>query len=84
MFTTSQQTTVFVNQFNELEVNYYDIVLQDGVEISRKQSGNVFQPGRDLADQDPKVQAIAAVVWTPEVLAAKAAQAEAIAEPVAE
>lgn len=50
-------------------------ILDDGVAISNSLHRHVVAPGDDYSQEDPRVQAICAVVQTPEVIAAyKAAQ----------
>jgi hypothetical protein len=50
-------------------------ILDDGVAVSNSFHRHVVVPGDDYSQEDPRVQAICAVVQTPEVIAAyKAAQ----------
>ena len=50
-------------------------ILDDGVAVSSSFHRHVVVPGDDYSQEDPRVQAICAVVQTPEVIAAyKAAQ----------
>lgn len=46
-----------------IQVRTATIIKEDDTEISRAYHRHVLAPGDDLADQDPKVQAIAAAVW---------------------
>jgi hypothetical protein len=43
---------------------------EDGTTLSSSFHRHVLTPGQDLTDQDPKVVAIAAAVWTTEVVSA--------------
>ena len=52
-------------------------IIDDGVEINRSFNRHVVVPGQDYSNEDPKVQAICAVVHTPEVIAAYKAMLEA-------
>jgi hypothetical protein len=45
-------------------------IVENGEEISRSYHRSSFAPGRDVSDQDARVQAICNAVWTPEVIAA--------------
>jgi hypothetical protein len=45
-------------------------IKEDGVEISSKFHRHVVVPGADVSAEDAKVQAIAASIHTPEVIAA--------------
>ena len=49
-------------------------ILDDGVTISSSFHRHVVAPGDDYSQEDPKVQAICAVVQTPEVVAQYQAQ----------
>jgi urease accessory protein UreE len=59
------------------------VVTDDGVELNRSFHRKVLAPGDDVSGEDAKVQAVAAAVWTTEVVAAYAA-AQAAAAPAAE
>ena len=54
-------------------------IMEDGVQLSETYHRSSLAPDSDLTDVPAQVAAIAAVVWTPEVIAAyQAAQAEAL------
>jgi hypothetical protein len=53
-----------------LQVRTKTAILEDGVEISSKFHRHVVVPGADYSAEDAKVQAIAASIHTPEVIAA--------------
>ena len=57
-------------QTNHIQVRTANIIERDGVEVTRTFHRHVLSPGDDVSGQDPKVQAIANAVWTPEVIAA--------------
>ena len=57
-------------QTNHIQVRTANIIEKDGVEIARTFHRHVLSPGADVTNEDPKVQAIANAVWTPEVIAA--------------
>jgi hypothetical protein len=60
-----------------LQVRTKTAIKEDGVEISSKFHRHVVAPGADVSGEDAKVQAIAASIYTPAVVAAyKAAQNE--------
>jgi len=52
-------------------------IMEDGKQLSQTYHRTSLTPGQDIADQPEKVQAICNVAWTPEVIAAYAAQQEA-------
>ena len=53
-----------------LQVRTKTAIKEDGVEISSKFHRHVVVPGADYSAEDAKVQAIAASIHTPEVVAA--------------
>ena len=54
-------------------------IMEDGVQLSETYHRSSLAPDDDLTDVPASVAAIAAVVWTPEVIAAyKAAQVEVV------
>ncbi len=53
-----------------IQVRTKTSIKEDGVEISSQFHRHVVAPGADYSNEDPKVQAIAAVIYTPEVIAA--------------
>jgi hypothetical protein len=62
-----------------IQVRTKTAIKEDGVEISGKFHRHVVVPGADYSQEDAKVQAIAASIHTPEVIAAyEAAQAPQI------
>jgi hypothetical protein len=44
-------------------------ILKDGVEISVQYHRHVLEPGQETIDQVQRVKDVAAVVWTPKVIA---------------
>jgi hypothetical protein len=59
-----------VGQHSLIQVRTCNRILEDGQVVTESYHRCVLSPGNDLSDQDPKVQAVAATVWTPEVVAA--------------
>ena len=73
--TYAYTTTVYPNNF--ISVRKVDIITKDGVEIGRGKSGFTLVPGADTSELPSQIQAIAAAVHTPAVVAAyKAEQVE--------
>lgn len=62
-----------VPPFSIIQCRKADIVEKDGVEIARNFSRFSRFPGQDVSADPEQLQAIAAVLWTPEVIAAYAA-----------
>jgi hypothetical protein len=53
-----------------IQVRTKTAIKEDGIEISSKFHRHVVVPGADVSGEDAKVQAIAASIHTPEVIAA--------------
>ena len=68
-----------VDEFGNIGVRKSTRIVEDGVLLYETYHRHVVEVGADTSAQDPKVQAIAAATWTPDVIAAaearKAAQA---------
>ena len=64
-----------------VQVRTKTIIKENGIEISSKFHRHVVVPGQDYSAEDAKVQAIAASIHTPEVIAAYVA-AQQVAQPV--
>jgi hypothetical protein len=60
-----------------IQVRTKTAIKEDGVEISSKFQRHVVVPGADYSAEDAKVQALAASIHTPEVIAAYEAAQEA-------
>ena len=63
-----------------LQVRVKTAIKEDGIEISSKFHRHVVVPGADVSGEDAKVQAIAASIHTPAVIAAYVA-AQQVAQP---
>jgi hypothetical protein len=73
---------VVIDKIEALESGFVQVrkvtrIIEDGVELSRSYHRWALSPGQNIADQDPRVQAICNAVWTPEVIAAFNAQRQA-------
>lgn len=67
---TTKVDQIEVTQLNTIQVRVANIIEKDGVEIAKTYQRHVLAPGEDVSNEDPKVQAIANAIWTPEVIAA--------------
>ena len=47
-----------------------DIIEKDGAEVSKTYHRHTRAPGEDVSDDCPELQAVAAALWTPELIAA--------------
>jgi hypothetical protein len=84
--TLQKQITVDLIEVIEngsIQVRTKTAIKEDGVEISSKFHRHVVVPGADYSAEDAKVQAIAASIHTPEVIAAYEAviAAQQVAQP---
>ena len=58
-----------------------DIVEKDGVEVGKTYHRHVRVPGEDVSDDCAELQAVAAALWTPGVIAAyEASKASVVSE----
>tara|TARA_R100001443_G_scaffold45209_1_gene58211 strand:- start:1161 stop:1418 length:258 start_codon:yes stop_codon:yes gene_type:complete len=74
---TEYKEEILPNQI--IQVRRTDVVKKDGVVVGRSHHRHVVVPGQDVSDQPAEVQAIAAALWTEEVIAAY--NAEIAADP---
>lgn len=59
-----------VQERGEIWIRRADLVLKDGIEISRSGHRHVIVPGDNIDNEDGRVKAIAGAAWTPEVISA--------------
>lgn len=55
--------------FNIIQCRRADIVEKDGVEVGRTYHRHCRVPGEDVSSDCDELQAIAATLWTPEIIA---------------
>jgi hypothetical protein len=65
-----------VLEMGHIQVREITRIMEDGKELSASYHRWSFNPGDDVSEQPAKVQAIAAAIWTDEVIAAHQAQLE--------
>ena len=53
-----------------IQVRTTTVIEEDGVELGRSHARHVVKPGDDISGEIAEVQAIAGVLWTPEVVSA--------------
>ena len=53
-----------------LQCRRADIIEKDGVQVGKTYHRHCRAPGDDVSDDCPELQAVAAALWTPEVIAA--------------
>jgi hypothetical protein len=59
-----------VGPYSHLQVRVCERVLEDGEVIAEKFHRHIITPGADTSGEDPRVQAIAGILHTPEVISA--------------
>ena len=67
---TEQDKIEIVGQYKSIQVRTATVIEEDGVELTRSFHRHVVSPGDDVSNESAEVQAIAAVIHTPEVVAA--------------
>ena len=60
---------VEVVETNHIQVRTANVVERDGVQIAKSFHRHILAPGSDVSGEDSKVQSIANVIWTDEVIA---------------
>ena len=53
-----------------IQIRTTTVIEEDGVELARNHHRHVVHPGDDVTGEPDEVQAIAAALWTPAVIAA--------------
>ena len=72
-----QELKLEVLPSGKIQVRVATVVCKNGKEIGRSYHRHVLAPGSDTSQEEPETQAVAAAVWTPEVVSAyEAKQAE--------
>lgn len=66
----SEYNVEIVAPYDVLQVRRADIIERDGVQVGKTYHRHVVAPGDDVSGDCEKVKAIAAALWTPEVIAA--------------
>jgi hypothetical protein len=66
--------------FNILQCRRADIVEKGGQEVGRTYHRHVCVPGDDMSEECAEMQAVAAALWTPEVIANYQSQVQQTAE----
>ena len=56
--------TEIVGEYKIIQVAYDTIFKEDGVEISRSRSRNLFQPDADVSNEETAIKDLANLVWT--------------------
>jgi hypothetical protein len=70
-FTERQEHKIeIIPPFHILQCRRADIVEKDGVEVGRTYHRHLRVPGEDMSQDCAEMQAVAAALWTPEVIAA--------------
>jgi hypothetical protein len=69
-----------VDEHGSITVRRADRIVEDGAIVAQAFHQHVVAPGDDVRGQDPRVRAVAAALWTPDVIAARRARLAALAE----
>ena len=69
-FTERQEHKVeIIPPYSIIQCRQANIVEKDGVEVGRTYHRHIRVPGEDVSGDCAEVQAVAAALWTPEVIA---------------
>jgi len=69
-FTERQEHKIeIIPPYSILQCRRADIIEKDGVEVGRTYHRHVCAPGDDVSDDCEELQAVAAALWTPQVIA---------------
>lgn len=56
--------------FSVIQCRRADIIEKDGIEVGRTYSRHSCVPGQDVSNECAEVQAVAASLWTPDIITA--------------
>jgi hypothetical protein len=65
----SEHKIEIIPPFSILQCRRADIIEKDGVEVGRTYHRHVCFPGDDVSNECTELQTVAAVLWTPQVIA---------------
>ena len=57
-----------LTEVNTIQIRTATSIIKDGAEIAKTYHRHSLSPGDDVSNQDARVQAIANVIWTEEVI----------------
>jgi hypothetical protein len=78
-FTERQEHKIeIIPPFSILQCRRADIIEKDGIEVGRTYHRHVRSPGDDMSAECDEMQAVAAALWTPAVVAAYQASSIAL------
>jgi hypothetical protein len=66
----SEYKLEIIPPYSTIQCRRADIIEKDGVEVGRTYHRHVRVPGEDVSNDCAELQAVAAALWTPEVIAA--------------
>ena len=65
---TKKIDKIEIVETNSIQIRTATIIEKDGVEIAKTYHRHVVNPTDSIENEEPKVQAIANAIWTPEVI----------------
>ena len=82
-FTERQEYQLeIIPPYSIIQCRRADIIEKDGVVVGKTYHRHSRAPGEDVSDDCAELQAVAAALWTPEVIAAYEASKAEVALPV--
>ena len=73
----SEHQLEIIPPYSIIQCRRADIIEKDGVEVGKTYHRHTRAPGDNMSDDCAELQAVAAALWTPEVIAAYQAHIEA-------
>lgn len=65
---TTKVDQITITEIGVVTIRTATVIMEDGVELSRTFHRDSLEPGQDVSSQDPQVQKICQVTWTPEII----------------
>ena len=65
---TKKIDKIEIVETNSIQIRTATIIEKDGVEIAKTYHRHIVNPTDSIENEEPKVQAIANAIWTPEVI----------------
>jgi hypothetical protein len=66
----SEHKLEIIPPYSIIQCRRADIIEKDGIEVGKTYHRHTRAPGEDVSDDCAELQAVAAALWTPEVIAA--------------
>lgn len=80
----TEQTEQFIEVLPNgvIQIRNDRVIMDNGLVVARKHLRNTFDVGADVSGQSQRIRDICALVWTPQVIAARTAEKAANAQGI--